>query len=58
MKFVVNTPDARAVMESARSHGGVIEKPATTYEAHGGLVIGVVRDPDGYLIEFVQRPVS
>lgn len=54
VKIVLNTDDVEVRMADACSHGGVEETPVTELEAYG-MVIGTVRDPDGYLVEFVQR---
>ncbi len=54
VKIVLNTDDVVGRMVDACNHGGVEETPATKLEAYG-MVIGTVRDPDGYLVEFVQR---
>ena len=54
VKIVLNTDDVEERMAAACRHGGVEETPATKLEAYG-MVIGTVRDPDGYLVEFVQR---
>ncbi|OWY80264.1 VOC family protein [Rhodococcus sp. BUPNP1] len=54
VKIVLNTDDVEGRMSTACRHGGVEEAPATELEAYG-MVIGTVRDPDGYLVEFVQR---
>ncbi|MBF4479405.1 lactoylglutathione lyase [Rhodococcus rhodochrous J3] len=54
VKIVLNTDDVEGRMADACRHGGVEETPATKLEAYG-MVIGTVRDPDGYLVEFVQR---
>jgi len=53
-KIVLNVDDVDGRMADACRHGGVEETPATKLEAYG-MVIGTVRDPDGYLVEFVQR---
>lgn len=55
VKIVTNTTDARARMADACAHGGTEVTPPTRLEAYD-MVIGIVRDPDGYLVEFVQRP--
>ena len=54
VKIVLNTDDVERRMADACNHGGVEETPATKLDAYG-MVIGTVRDPDGYLVEFVQR---
>lgn len=56
VKVVVNTTDTSAQVEQAVAHGGTVELPVTVLEQYGGMVIAMVRDPDGYLIEFTQKP--
>lgn len=58
VKVVVNTSDTPAQVERAVAHGGTVEVPVTTLEQYGGMVIAMVRDPDGYLVEFTQRPAA
>lgn len=53
-KFVLNTPDPAAVMRRACEFGGSEVSPATEYPAYG-MTIGVLADPDGYLLELVGR---
>ena len=55
VKVVVNTADTAAQVERAVAHGGTMEVPVTVLEQYGGMVIAMVRDPDGYLIEFTQK---
>ena len=54
VKIVVNTEDTSARMADACAHGGTEVTPAARLEAYD-MVVGTVRDPDGYLVEFVQR---
>ncbi|MGW0044790.1 VOC family protein [Rhodococcus sp. NPDC003348] len=54
VKIVLGTDDVVACMTAACAHGGTEETPPTLLEAYG-MVIGTVRDPDGHLVEFVQR---
>lgn len=54
VKLVVNTSDIRARMADACERGGTEVTPVTRLDAYD-MVIGTVRDPDGYLVEFVQR---
>lgn len=54
VKVVVNTTDIREQMARACAHGGVEVTPVTTLDGYD-MTIGTVRDPDGYLVEFVQR---
>ena len=54
VKIVLESGDAVADMAAACAHGGNEEMPPTFFEAYG-MVIGTIRDPDGHLVEFVQR---
>ncbi|MEU1953554.1 VOC family protein [Nocardia rhamnosiphila] len=56
VKFVLNTPDVSALLAQACGHGGVEETPATALPEFGGITIAVLRDPDGYRVELVERP--
>jgi catechol 2,3-dioxygenase-like lactoylglutathione lyase family enzyme len=56
VKFVLNTPDVSALSAHACRHGGSEEMPATVLPEFGGITIAVLRDPDGYRIELVERP--
>lgn len=55
VKFVVNTPDVAGLMDGAVASGGTIEQPATVLTNFGGVTMGMLRDPDGYLVEIVER---
>ncbi|MBF6387734.1 VOC family protein [Nocardia farcinica] len=57
-KLVCHADDVAAVMAAACAHGGAEEMPATALERFGGRTIGMVRDPDGYLLEFVGPPAQ
>lgn len=52
-KLVLTVDDVEARLAAATEHGGTVEMPATTVEQYG-LVIGMVRDPDGYLVEMTR----
>ncbi|WP_287482409.1 VOC family protein [Rhodococcus sp. (in: high G+C Gram-positive bacteria)] len=54
IKTVVNVDSVERRMTSACVHGGVEVTPLT-HLANYGMIIGSVRDPDGYLVEFVER---
>ncbi len=53
--LAVGVPDVAAACEIAKSAGGTITRPAGPVQ-HGTTIIAFVKDPDGYLIELVQRP--
>lgn len=52
-KIVLSVDDAEARLAAAVDRGGEVAMPATPIEQYG-LVIGMVRDPDGYLVEMTQ----
>lgn len=56
VKFVLDTPDVSALLAHACGHGGVEEMSATALPEFGGITIAVLRDPDGYRVELVERP--
>ncbi len=51
----IEVPDAEAACEAVLAAGGRVTRPAGPMK-HGHTVIAFVADPDGYAIEFVQRP--
>ncbi|MBF6079543.1 VOC family protein [Nocardia beijingensis] len=53
-KLVLNTDDVAGLLAAACARGGTEEMPATTLARFGGRTVGMVRDPDGYLLEFVS----
>jgi hypothetical protein len=36
----------------------VVHKEAVEYDNMGGSTIGFVKDPDGYLLELIQKPAK
>lgn len=56
VKFVFYVPDTRAVLESARDANYVVHREAAEVPAMGNAIIGFAKDPDGYLIELIQKP--
>lgn len=53
-KLVLSVDDVETRAASAVEHGGEVVMPATKV-AQFGMVIGMVRDPDGYLVEMTER---
>jgi lactoylglutathione lyase len=49
--------DAHAACERVRARGGRVTREAGPMK-HGSTVIAFVEDPDGYKIEFIQRPAA
>lgn len=58
VKLVFNSPNVRGIIEAVRKAGGVVHKEAVEYENMGGSTIGFVKDPDGYLLELIQKPAK
>lgn len=56
VKLVFYVADTAATLEAIRAADYVIEREATAYAPMGGAIIGFAKDPDGYLIELVQKP--
>lgn len=56
VKLVFYVPDARGVIEKIRAEGLAIDLEPEPNAAFGGAIIGLARDPDGYVVEFIQTP--
>jgi lactoylglutathione lyase len=52
--LAVAVPDVAAACDRAAEAGGVIARPAGPVK-FGTTIIAFVRDPDGYLIELIER---
>jgi lactoylglutathione lyase len=55
MKLVFYVDDPKAVIERIRSRGLKIDREATPIEVLNGRIVGMGRDPDGYVIEVLTR---
>ena len=53
----IAVPDVHAACERVRAAGGVIAREPAPVAGGTGAVIAFVSDPDGYLIELVERTV-
>jgi lactoylglutathione lyase len=51
----VEVDDARKACDEVRKRGGTVTREAGPMK-HGTTVIAFVADPDGYKIEFIERP--
>src|SRR5687767_9960014 len=51
--IAIAVPDAYKACDDISAKGGNVVRPAGPMK-HGGSVIAVVKDPDGYMIELVQ----
>ena len=56
IKLVLYVPDAAAAVDAIRAEGLEIVREAATSPGMGGALIGFGKDPDGYLVELIQRP--
>lgn len=52
----IAVPDAVAACEKIRTAGGVVTREPGPIEGGTGSVLAFVTDPDGYVIELVERP--
>ncbi len=58
VKLVFYVTDPRGLTERIRAEGlEVLHEPAAN-ESLGGALIALAKDPDGYVIELIQAPVS
>ena len=51
----IEVDDARKACDEVRKRGGTVTREAGPMK-HGATVIAFVADPDGYKIEFIERP--
>ena len=55
IKIVLYVPDAAAAVEAIRAEGLEIEREPAASPGMGGALIAFGKDPDGYLVELIQR---
>jgi predicted enzyme related to lactoylglutathione lyase len=56
IKLVFYVTDPTAVAQRIRDAGGVITLEPAPVETLGGAVVGLGKDPDGYVVELLQAP--
>ncbi|MGI9235500.1 MAG: VOC family protein [Woeseiaceae bacterium] len=56
VKLVFYIPDTAATLEAVRDAGFVVEREAIEVPSMGNAIVGFAKDPDGYLVEFFQKP--
>ena len=56
VKLVFYVTDPVTVMDRIVAAGGRLVLPPTAIPQLGGAVVGLARDPDGYVIELLQAP--
>jgi len=54
VKLVFYVTDAKRLTEAVRSEGLEVTREPGVVEGMGGAVIGMGKDPDGYVLEFIQ----
>ncbi|MFA7264079.1 MAG: VOC family protein [Caulobacter sp.] len=55
VKVVLYVPDPQAAADAIRAEGLEIVREPTPYGSPDGPVVGFAKDPDGYLVELLQR---
>ncbi|MGI1679192.1 MAG: VOC family protein [Cellvibrionaceae bacterium] len=58
VKLVFYKNDAKATIAAIGSAGYDIVSEPKPYESMGNILIGFGKDPDGYLIEVIQKPAK
>ena len=53
--LAIGVPDVAATCEAVRKGGGTVTREAGPVK-FGTTIIAFIKDPDGYMIELVQRP--
>ena len=55
VKLVFYVHDPAAVLERIRARGGRIDREAVPIQTLNGIVVGLGRDPDNYVVELIAR---
>lgn len=55
VKLVFYVPDAKAMIAAIRADGLAITREAEPMASFNNSIIGLALDPDGYVVEFIQR---
>jgi lactoylglutathione lyase len=56
VRLVFYVTDPKAALEAVRAEGLEVTREATPIEALGGAIVALAKDPDGYVLEFLQAP--
>ncbi len=56
IKLVFQVADSAGLIERIRAEGLAITMEPKPYPGMGGAIIGLAKDPDGYVIELIQMP--
>jgi lactoylglutathione lyase len=55
VKLVFYVNDAAGALEKMRDRGSKIDREATPIDALPGVLVGLARDPDNYVVEVIER---
>lgn len=55
IKIVIYVADIKSIFENARADNVEITREPEALEAIGGALMGMLKDPDGYLIEMIEK---
>jgi len=58
VKLVFYVTDPARFVERIRAEGLEISREPAPIESLGGAVVALAKDPDGYVIELIQRPAK
>ncbi|HWA63449.1 MAG TPA: VOC family protein [Caulobacteraceae bacterium] len=58
VKLVFYVTDPKAIAARIRADGLEVTREPAPIESLGGAVVGLAKDPDGYVIELIQAPAA
>lgn len=56
VKLVFYVTDPKRLIEAIRAEGLEVTREAAPIDSLGGAMVGLAKDPDGYVIELIQAP--
>lgn len=58
VKLVFYVTDPAAIVAKVKAHGLEVTREPAANQALGGAAVALAKDPDGYVIELIQRPAA
>ena len=58
IKIVLYVPDAATIIEAVRKEGLEVVREPAKVEGFGDTLVAFAKDPDGYLVELLQKPAQ
>jgi lactoylglutathione lyase len=58
VKLVFYVSDPKAVAARAREAGGEVTREPEPLPSFGNAIVGLAKDPDGYIVELLQAPAA